>query len=75
MQWPGEEVGDGLLSFVIVLDGQQPGEDAENIAREGAGAMPSFLVFGGVWDDVDLGTRCQLNSGHKVWHCTELLNG
>ena len=26
VQWPGEEVGDGLLSFVVVLDSQlKPG--------------------------------------------------
>ena len=55
MHWPGKEVGDGLLSFVIVLDSQQL--EMQSTSQVRLIVQPPLLVLCGVWNDVDLGTR------------------
>lgn len=46
LQRPGQEVGDGLPCFVVVLDGQlQPGGAAQYITAQGDSAVPPFLFL------------------------------
>lgn len=68
LQRPGEEVGNGLPCCSIVVHSQlQPCEPAQDVTGQGDYAVPSFLVFDGVWQQVQDGPCWQL-IGNQTRH-------
>ena len=54
-QWPGDEIGDGLSCYCIVIHVHgllQPSGEAHYVTSQGNFAMTSLLVLGGVWQQM-----------------------
>jgi hypothetical protein len=52
-QWPGDVVGDGLARSCMVMDSPlKPSREAFLVASQEDLAVPSFLVLGGPWQQV-----------------------